>query len=192
MSVKILIVDDEVQNRELIEVILHKEAYELFFASNGEEAVEILKKETIDLLLLDLLMPKMDGFSTLKKLQEQNIKQPKVIIITALGDEPNKTLAKAYKVQGYVQKPYDIIDLKQQIKKVLEIDSKIEDEKYEKNLKALCLKYLDESQADIMKDLQLLQKEIPKLKAVKLDTQTVELTSTQARLYQLMLEYKIV
>jgi len=192
MSIKILIVDDEIQNRELIEVILHKEAYELFFANDGEEAVEILKKETIDLLLLDLLMPKMDGFSTLKKLQEQNIKQPKVIIITALGDEPNKTLAKAYKVQGYVQKPYDIIDLKQQIKKVLAKDSKIEDEKYEKNLKALCLKYLDESQADIMKDLQLLQKEIPKLKAVKLDTQTVELTSTQARLYQLMLEYKIV
>lgn len=192
MSIKILIVDNEVQNRELIEVILHKEAYELFFANDGEEAVEILKKETIDLLLLDLLMPKMDGFSTLKKLQEQNIKQPKVIIITALGDELNKTLAKAYKVQGYVQKPYDIIDLKQQIKKVLAKDNKIEDEKYEKNLKALCLKYLDESQADIMKDLQLLQKEIPKLKEVKLDTQTVELTSTQARLYQLMLEYKIV
>jgi len=192
MSINLLIVDDEVQNRELIEVILHKEHYALYFANDGEEALKILETQTIDLLLLDLLMPKVDGFETLKHLKTKNIPQPKVIIITALGDEPNKALAEDYKVDGYVQKPYDIIDLKQQIKKVLEKEVDKKEIDTNEQLKKLCLKFLDESQADVMKDLQFLLVEIPKLKKVKLGTQTVEFTTTQARLYQLMLEYKII
>lgn len=190
MSIKILIVDDEIQNRELINVILHKDEYQLLFAANGEEALETLEKEKIDLLLLDLLMPKLDGFSTLKQLREKEIKQPKVIIITALGDTPNKVLAEKYNVADYVLKPYDIIELKQKIRKALDSDNNTEDNS--KKIKALCLKFLDESQADIMKDLQLLLEEIPKLKEVKLDSQTVEFTKPQARLYQLMLEYNVI
>jgi len=192
MSIKILIVDDEVQNRELIEVILHKEGYELLFAKDGQEALKVLEKTSVNLLLLDLLMPKIDGFSTLKQLKEKNITQPKVIIITALGDEPNKILAQEYEVDGYVLKPYDIIDLKQQIRKVLSPKIEKNEKGNGQKLKALCLKFLEESQADIMKDLELLVEEIPKLKVLKLNSPTIELNKTQARLYQLMLEYKII
>lgn len=115
MSSKILIADDEAVNRELLEIILEKEGYQLFFAKNGKEALTIIYEEKIELVLLDLLMPEMDGIALLKLLEKEKKANPKIMIITALAKEKSTLLIQKYQADGYVTKPFDIVQLKQDI-----------------------------------------------------------------------------
>ncbi|MCH9812453.1 MAG: response regulator [Epsilonproteobacteria bacterium] len=116
MQVNVLIVDDEPQNRELAKVILFKEGYQLYFARNGKEALSVLKSEKIDLILLDLMMPEMDGFTLLEEMKRYALTASKVIILTALSDDESMAQALRLGADGYLQKPYDIVDLKQRIR----------------------------------------------------------------------------
>ena len=155
MSAKLLIVDDEEHNRELIEVILYREGYTLFFANNGEEALKILQHKPIDILLLDLLMPKMDGMSTLKKIKNFNQKKPYIIVITALGDKKNQAKALELGANNYLLKPFDIIDLKQRIRVALneEIPSSSKTILSEKECRELSINFLKKEHNDTIDDL---------------------------------------
>jgi len=84
---KILVADDEKDLREALFTILAAEGYEVFTAQNGEEAINTALKEQPDLILLDLMMPKMDGHGVLAKLREDEWgKSAKIIVLTALDD----------------------------------------------------------------------------------------------------------
>jgi len=118
MKPHILIVDDEEQNLELAKIILLKEGYSLHFAQNGEEAIECINNNTIDVMVLDLFMPKMDGFETLAKIRSNNTILS-IIVVTAYTDEESHIRAIELGADDVMTKPYDIIELKQRVKKIL-------------------------------------------------------------------------
>ncbi|SHH31971.1 response regulator transcription factor [Tepidibacter thalassicus] len=109
MNINILIAEDEEDIRNLLVLHLSKEGYNIFEASNGIEALKIFYKEDIDLLLLDVMMPKMDGFKVLTKVRETS--QIPVIFLTARSEECDKVLGLGLGADDYVVKPFSIIEI---------------------------------------------------------------------------------
>jgi CheY-like chemotaxis protein len=142
----ILIVDDESQNIELAKIILLKEGYHLHFASNGQEALAIIETIKIDVMLLDLFMPIMDGFQTLTELKNPIYNKPLIIVVTAYSDQNSHTQALKNGANDVMIKPYDIIELKTRVKKMLDIALNTkEDKNYDYDaVKTITQKLLEE------------------------------------------------
>lgn len=128
----ILVVDDEELIREVIKEYCINDGYTVFEASNGDEAINIVKNENIDLIVLDVMMPKKDGYSTLKEIK--NIKKIPVIMLTARTEEYDKLLGFELGVDDYVTKPFSPRELLARIKAVVRRDEPDEQFIYE-NLK---------------------------------------------------------
>jgi len=108
---KILIADDETSLRLTVGRILDKD-YIVLEAANGEEAVEIAKGQKPDLILMDLIMPKMDGYAACSQIKaDEATKGIPVVILTAVGHEFNKKFATEMGAEGYITKPFNIQDL---------------------------------------------------------------------------------
>jgi len=114
----ILVVDDEIMNREIVVKILLKEGFRVLEASDGKEALELLQLDNIDLMLLDLMMPVLDGFEVLHALPTLQIDVP-VIVFSALGDR--ETRAKVFELNAteFILKPFNIVDLMGKIRSIL-------------------------------------------------------------------------
>lgn len=109
---KVLVVDDEPMNVKMIEFIMKDEPmYEIISANSGAQALEILAEEDINLILLDLVMPEMDGFETLSRIQEKYT----IPVVFMTGDRNIETLEKAaeYGVEDYLTKPFLPLALKE-------------------------------------------------------------------------------
>jgi DNA-binding response OmpR family regulator len=108
---KILIADDETGIRVTLGRALDKD-YVVLEATNGEEAVEIAKGQKPDLILMDLIMPKMDGYAACSQIKaDQATKGIPVVILTAVGHELNKKYATEMGADGYITKPFNIQEL---------------------------------------------------------------------------------
>ena len=108
---KILIADDEGTVRLVVEKMLDKD-YIVLEATNGEEAVRIAKAEQPDLILMDLIMPKMDGYTACSEIKaDQSTKGIPVVILTAVGHELNKKYAMEMGAEGYLTKPINAQEL---------------------------------------------------------------------------------
>ena len=105
----ILVVDDELATRESLRMIL-KRNYDLLLAASGEEALGMLETRQPDLILLDIIMPGIDGMETLKRIKEKNRKQ-QVVMITAT--KTVKTAVEAMKLGAfdYLTKPFDVNEI---------------------------------------------------------------------------------
>lgn len=121
---KILIVDDEKLIREVIKEYCYNENFDVYAASNGEEALDLINRESFDLLVLDIMMPKLDGFSLCKKIKDKNIP---IIILSARTDEFDKLMGFELGIDDYVTKPFSPKELLARIKAVLKRNKKIED-----------------------------------------------------------------
>lgn len=126
----ILLCDDEEDILLALRVYLKNEEYNFFEAHNGEEAVEIVKKEHIDLLLLDIMMPKKDGLSVLQEIREfSNIP---VILLTAKGESIDKVTGFDQGADDYITKPFEPTDVRNRIKAALRryifLGSKVQDD----------------------------------------------------------------
>ncbi|AKL96729.1 acetoacetate metabolism regulatory protein AtoC [Clostridium aceticum] len=117
---RILVVDDEKNMRWAIKKALEKEAYKIYEAGNGLEAIEKFQEEMPDLILMDLKMPKMEGMEALKKIKEISEKTP-VIMITAHGTMESAVEAMKIGALDYISKPFDIEELKVTIAKALKV-----------------------------------------------------------------------
>lgn len=119
---KILLIDDEEDILVSIKMLLETMGHQTKTANNGQNAVETLKKEKFDLVLLDMLMPEMSGTKVLQKIRaDPKTKNQKVAFLTVI--EPSKTgqeLIKKLKPIEYFQKPINNRDFKKRIKKILE------------------------------------------------------------------------
>jgi diguanylate cyclase (GGDEF)-like protein len=116
----ILIVDDTISNLDILGELL--EQYDVIDAISGEDAIDILQDEKVDLILLDIMMPEMDGFEVCKILKKNiNTKDIPIIFITAKVDE--ESIARAYDIGGtdYVAKPFRPKELLSRVKKELQI-----------------------------------------------------------------------
>ncbi len=115
---RVLVVDDEMGPREALRLIL-KPIYEVYTAASGEEALEILQKEEIDLVTLDLKMPGLSGFDVLKEIKKLN-KKIDVIVITGQGSLPNAKEAIHYGAGDFISKPFNVADIISVVSKVFE------------------------------------------------------------------------
>ncbi|MGB9977410.1 response regulator YycF [Thermovenabulum sp.] len=109
MKNKILVVDDEKPIVDILKYNLSKEGYEVVAAFDGEEAVEIAFSEKPDLILLDIMLPKKDGFTVCKTLREK-MTCP-IIMLTAKGEEVDKVLGLELGADDYVTKPFSMREL---------------------------------------------------------------------------------
>lgn len=102
----ILVVDDELPNRRVLEAILISEGFDVLHATRGLEAIDRIAQGGVDLVLLDVLMPEMDGIETCRRIREE-LKQPllPVIMVTALSDRASRTRSKLCGADDYLVKP---------------------------------------------------------------------------------------
>jgi len=113
----ILLVDDEKEIIDLLEIYLKNEGYRLLRASNGLEALSVLSKETVDLIVLDIMMPKMDGIEACLKIREQ--KNMPIIMLSAKSQDMDKILGLSSGADDYVSKPFNPLELLARIKSQL-------------------------------------------------------------------------
>lgn len=125
----ILIVDDTIANLDILMELLDE--YDVIDATNGKDALEILDTEHIDLILLDIMMPEMDGYEVCRRIKSQDeTKYIPIIFITAKADE--ESISKAYDVGGsdYIRKPFFPKELYARIKKELRLEELISELKH--------------------------------------------------------------
>lgn len=115
---KILVVDDEDALRTVLSAELGSEGYDVATAADGTEAVNLLQKNRFNLVLLDIRMPKMNGFEVLKVIKEKYA-GTKVIMLTGFADLKNAIESKKLGAEDFVSKPYDLVDLLTTIDRVL-------------------------------------------------------------------------
>ena len=117
MGTKILVVDDEINICEIIRTFFEKEGYEVKTANDGVEGVSFFKMYEPDLVLLDVMMPKKDGWQVCREIRE--ISQKPIIMITAKDDVFDKVLGLELGADDFVVKPFDMKELSARIKAVL-------------------------------------------------------------------------
>lgn len=109
----ILVTEDEQDIRALLKINLQQEGYSVFTAKDGLEALDILHREKIDLAVLDVMMPKLDGFNLLRKIRETN--NLPVIFLTARGEDMDKILGLGLGADDYLVKPFSMPELSARI-----------------------------------------------------------------------------
>ena len=113
----ILIVDDEPSARDTLEALLFREGYDLAFASNGPEALEKAATLTPDMILLDVMMPGMDGFQVCRKLRtDPLLAEVPVIMVTALDDRDSRLRGIEAGADDFVSKPFDRVELRARVR----------------------------------------------------------------------------
>ncbi len=116
----ILAVDDEIHILELLKYNLETNGYYVITVETGEEALELLEREKLDAVLLDLMLPKIDGLEVLRRIRNtKKIKKIPVILLTAKSDEFNKVLGLETGADDYIAKPFSIRELQARVKAVL-------------------------------------------------------------------------
>jgi two-component system, cell cycle response regulator len=140
----ILAVDDQLQNIELLEACLVPQGYEIIKASSGEEALEKLSGNQIDLILLDIMMPKMSGLEVLEKLRaDKKTKAIPVVMVTALKETEDKVKALEAGCDDFISKPFDRIELLARVKSLLKISYYLRQLEEKKKFKAVVDKISD-------------------------------------------------
>lgn len=163
---KILIVDDEEHILELIKFNLLNAGYDVFTSSDGLEAVKVAKSEKPSLVLLDLMLPGIDGFDVCKEIKrDNNMKKTSIIMLTAKGEELDKILGLELGADDYITKPFSVRELLARVKAVLRrtnSSNEMEDDVYNsKNLKIDFERhevYINEEKIELtLKEFELLQ-----------------------------------
>jgi len=134
MPEKILVVDDDPDMRDAITIILESRGYQIVTAQDGVEALANLKAEKPDLMMLDLLMPKMDGFAVLKELQDarwSKYREIPILILSSVREEASRRryeleTALTLEVDDYVEKPIAPDILLERVEKILHKKKKSE------------------------------------------------------------------
>lgn len=116
----ILVVDDEVAISNILKFILIKNGYNVKIANNGEEALLKIKESPPDLLMIDIMMPKMSGYDVCKKLKEMGLfeKFP-IIMLSAKSQKEDFEKAEKIGINYYITKPFSPINVVEKVKKIL-------------------------------------------------------------------------
>lgn len=120
MLKKILVVDDEAELLKAISILLKTSGYEVITAQDGQEGLEKAKSLSPDLIVLDILMPKMDGYEACRLLKfDEKYKSIPIIMLTAKVQDIDKAMGKKVGADDYITKPFETQDLVDKIKKHL-------------------------------------------------------------------------
>lgn len=166
----ILVCDDEKDIVSALKIYLTADGYEVFCAYNGKEALEVLEKEEIHLVLMDIMMPQMDGITAMTKIRETS--NVPVILLTAKGEDTDKVLGLTVGADDYVTKPFNPVELQARVKSQLR-------------------RYMQLGGGNIKKDtLSIAGIELDdRTKQVTLDGEPVSLTRTEYDILKLLMEH---
>lgn len=117
MSKKVLVVDDEKLIVKGIKFSLEQDDMEVSCAYDGEEALNMALQDNYDMILLDVMLPKMDGFTILQKVRE--VSKVPIIMLTAKSEDIDKILGLEYGADDYITKPFNILEVKARIKAIM-------------------------------------------------------------------------
>jgi DNA-binding response OmpR family regulator len=121
MAKKILIVDDEPSIIVALQFLMEQNGYETLVAFSGEEAMEVVARHRPDLILLDIMLPVVDGFEVCQRVREKaDWKDIRIVLVTALDRESNVAKGLALGADAYVTKPFANADLIAKVKELLE------------------------------------------------------------------------
>ena len=116
MAKRILLVDDEPLILKGLRFTLEQEGYEILTAADGEEALQVFFDQQVDLVLLDVMLPKLDGISVCQRIREHS--NVPIIMLTAKGEDMDKILGLEYGADDYMTKPFNILEVKARIKTI--------------------------------------------------------------------------
>lgn len=117
MAKKVLVVDDEKLIVKGIRFSLEQDGMEVDCAYDGEEALNLAKANVYDMILLDIMLPKMDGFEVCQAIRE--FSDMPIVMLTAKGDDMDKILGLEYGADDYITKPFNILEVKARIKAIM-------------------------------------------------------------------------
>jgi two-component system response regulator VanR len=132
----ILVVDDEKDIREVIEIYLMNEGFEVITTCDGLEALEKIENTNIDLIILDIMMPKLDGIRTCLKIREE--KKMPIIMLSAKGEDSDKILGLNIGADDYVVKPFNPLELVARVKSQIRRNTSF-NEPREENSDEICV-----------------------------------------------------
>lgn len=166
----ILVCDDERDITDALKIYLTTEGYKVYTAFNGQEAVDVALKEDIQLVIMDIMMPVMDGMTAMTKIREE--KNVPVIMLTAKGEDTDKILGLTVGADDYVTKPFNPVELiarvKSQIRRYMTLGGG--------NIEKDCLKNGDIELTNATKE-------------VRLDGEKVNLTPTEFDILKFLMEH---
>ncbi len=110
---KILVVEDDIDIQELLKIHLIEEGYQVSIAGDGNEGIKMFSSSTFDLILLDLMLPKLDGYGVCKLIREQS--NVPIVILTALDSEENQIKGLDLLADDYITKPFSMAILKRKV-----------------------------------------------------------------------------
>jgi putative two-component system response regulator len=157
----ILIIDDQVQNIELLEAYLAPECYEIIKAFNGKDAVNIIAANQIDLVLLDIMMPRIDGFEVIRRVRqgEKNRLLP-IILVTALKEKEDRVKGIEAGCDDFISKPVDKLELLARVHSLVKV----------KAYNDLMLNYRTELESEVTARTEQLKQALQRIKTASLDT----------------------
>ena len=115
----ILVVEDEADLVWVVRFNLELEGYRTYVASNGRAALELLEEVTPDVILLDLMMPVMDGWAVLDEIRTRGLVRPRVVVVSARTAQGDRRRAEEHAVDAFVAKPFDMDELLTMIRGLL-------------------------------------------------------------------------
>ena len=169
-GINILVVDDDQEIREGIEIYLKNEGFQVFQAEDGEEALYILEKEAIHLVILDVMMPKMDGITATFKIREKN--NIPILMLSAKSESADKIHGLSVGADDYVTKPFHPLELVARVKSMLRRYTQL----------GTLLKQEAVENSGLSLDLHA--------KAVRVNGELVKLTPTEFKITELLLRNK--
>lgn len=125
MTTKILVVDDEPRYLRLLEANLRTEGYDVFLAQDGMQAIETFSTALVDMILLDVMMPKLDGFSVCQRIRQ--FSNVPIIMLTAKGEEQDRVRGLDAGADDYLVKPFSATELLARVRAVLRRSQTIKD-----------------------------------------------------------------
>lgn len=117
MPYKIMIAEDDADIAELISLYLENDDFQVVLAQNGKEALELFEKMDIDLLIVDLMMPELNGYETIRKIRE--VSKIPILILSAKSMNQDKVLGLGIGADMYMTKPFDALELVAQVKAMI-------------------------------------------------------------------------
>ncbi len=120
MTKKILIIEDEQPIINLLKIRLEASNYEIIFATDGQKGLNMAREEAPDLIILDIMLPSLNGYQILRMLKfDGRYKEIPIIVLTAKGVEEDKKLGQALGADAYIPKPFEPETLLEKIKELL-------------------------------------------------------------------------
>ena len=132
MGKKILVVDDEKLIVKGLRFSLLQDGYEVDCAYDGQEALDYARNNEYDLVLLDVMLPKLDGFEVCQQIRE--FSEVPIVMLTAKGDDMDKILGLEYGADDYITKPFNVLEVKARIKAIIRRTGKKEEKADESNI----------------------------------------------------------